>query len=95
MRMAITLQRIAQQLSRTPRAIERESMRAYLERMLLDTEADLLRIGQRYGVTTVRAFDRAVHTGRIRETEASRDDFFAMDHLTATRARIRALLRML
>lgn len=89
----MTIPQISRRLARNRDTIARESMRAYLERALLDAEADIVRIGQRYGVTSVRAFDRAVRSGRIREADASLDDFFTMDRLTAMRARIRSLLR--
>lgn len=92
--MASSLQRIAEQLARSRSTLDRATMSAYLERLLLDTNADILRIGQRYGVTSVKEFERSARAGVIRETDTSLDDFFALDRLTAVRAQIRELLRM-
>ena len=80
-------QAIAQELAMSPEALEKASLRAYLEARRRETEAQLFLLAKKHGVQTVQEFDAAVRAGRIRETNGF-EDFFAFDRLESERDKI-------
>ena len=87
-------QTIAQKLDIPPEALEKASLRAYLEARLRETEAQLFLLAKKHGVHTVQEFDAAVQAGRIRESNGF-EDFFAFDHLETDREKIVEALQSL
>jgi hypothetical protein len=85
---------IAQKLNIPPEALERASLRAYLEARRREIEAQLFLLAKKHGVQTVQEFDAAVQAGRIREATGF-EDFFAFDQLEADRERILEALQSL
>ena len=57
------LERAATRLNVVPEKLERESLRAYLERNLRLVESELYMLAQRYGVQTVEELDRPFSLG--------------------------------
>jgi len=87
-------QTIAQKLDLPPEALEKASLRAYLEARLREAEAQLFLLAKKHGVHTVQEFDAAVQAGRIRESNGF-EDFFAFDHLETDREKIVEALQSL
>ena len=87
-------QTIAQKLDLPPEALEKASLRAYLEARLRETEAQVFLLAKKHGVQTVQEFDAAVQAGRIRESNGF-EDFFAFDHLEMDREKIVEALQSL
>jgi hypothetical protein len=74
------IEQIAAKLQTTPQALERDSLRAYLEKRLRTVESELLRLGHQYGVKTVTELDTLIQQGRYHEDEAF-EDYFTFDNL--------------
>ena len=87
-------QDIAQKLDMPPEALERASLRAYLEARRREIEAQLFLLVKKHGVQTVEEFDAAVQAGRIREADGF-EDFFVFDRLEAERDRVVEALQSL
>ena len=87
-------QDIAQKLNVPPEALERASLRAYLEARRREIEAQLFLLVKKHGVQTVQEFDAAVQAGRIRETDGF-EDFFVFDRLEAERDKVLEALHSL
>jgi len=87
-------QTIAQKLDMAPDALEKASLRAFLESRRRETEAQLFLLAKKHGIRTVQEFDAAIQAGRIREAEGF-EDFFAFDRLEAERERILEALQSL
>jgi len=85
---------IARKLDMEPQALEKESLRVYLEARRRHVEAQLFLLVRKYGVQTVHQFDAAIQEGRIRESDGF-EDFFAFDHLEAERDKILEALNSL
>jgi hypothetical protein len=85
---------IAQKLDIPPEALEKASLRAYLDARRRETEAQLFLLAKKHGVQTVQEFDAAVQAGRIREPNGF-EDFFAFDRLEAEREKILEALQSL
>lgn len=88
------LAEIADRLNMTPELLERDSLRAYLERKLRLIESELFTLAHRYGVKTVFELDQAIQAGRFHEPEAF-EDFFRFDYLEHEQASLRELLARL
>ncbi len=87
-------QDIAQKLDMSPEALERASLRAYLEARRREIEAQLFLLVKKHGVQTVEDFDAAVQAGRIREADGF-EDFFAFDRLEVERNKVLEALHSL
>ncbi|MBI4537139.1 MAG: hypothetical protein HY712_04180 [candidate division NC10 bacterium] len=87
-------QAIAQKLDMPPEALEKASLRAFLEARRRETEAQLFLLAKKHGVQTVQEFDAAVQAGRIREEDGF-EDFLVFDRLEADREKILEALQSL
>jgi len=88
------LERAATRLNVVPEKLERESLRAYLERNLRLVESELYMLAQRYGVQTVEELDKAIQYGRFHEKDTF-EEFFRFDYLENERQTLRELLEQL
>ena len=87
-------QDIAQKLNMPPEALERASLRAYVEARRREIEAQLFLLAKKHGVQTVEEFDAAVQAGRIPEADGF-EDFFIFDRLEAERNKVLEALQSL
>jgi hypothetical protein len=88
------IEQVAAKLQTTPQALERDSLRFYLEKRLRTVESELLRLGHRYGVKTVAELDALIQQGRYHEEEAF-EDYFAFDNLEQERDTMLEILESL
>lgn len=88
------LEQVATRLNTTPERLERDSLRAYLERKLRVAESELFLLARRYGVQTIAELDAAVQAGRFHEPDAF-EDYFRFDYLEGERESLREMLGQL
>jgi len=88
------LERAATRLNVVPEKLERESLRAYLERNLRLVESELYMLAQRYVLQTVEELDKAIQSGRFHEKDTF-EEFFRFDYLENERQTLRELLEQL
>jgi len=72
--------------------LQREGVRSFLGKKLLETSSELLALANKYGVKSVQEFEKFARRGKIRESAESRDDFFKIDNLQTQEERIRKAL---
>jgi len=87
-------QEIAYKLDLTPKELERQSLRLFLQHQVRLIESQILRLARRYGVQTVAELDALVQEGQFHEDEAF-EDYFEFDHLEAERDSLIESLRAL
>ena len=85
---------VAKELQMSPKELEKESLRSYLEKRLLKVESEIFRLAKKFGVSSVFELDKKLKDGRVREKDAF-EEYFALDHLESERDKIRALLKKL
>ena len=82
----------ANELQINSNELKRESIRAYLEKMLSRVESEIFLLAKKYGVKDVFELDSRVKDGFVSEDDAY-DDYFAFDNLEADREKIKKLLK--
>lgn len=88
----MTISTLAKELKTSKKVIEKKSIKAFLEKELLNVNAELLRLAFKYGVKNIRGLDDLMKKGKIRETDESRDDFFYFDELEAKKKHLERLI---
>lgn len=75
--------------------LQKEGIRNFLEKKLLETKSELFAFANKYGVKSVEEFEALAKKGKIRETAESREDFFKVDYLEVRQERIKKALSSL
>lgn len=83
---------IAKKLNISASKVKKESTRDFLEKKLLETKTELFALANKYGVKSIREFDRLIKKGAIHETAESREDFFKLDYLESKIDTLKRLL---
>jgi len=91
----MSLANIAKMFALPVAELQREGIRSFLGKKLLETRSELLVFANKYGVKSVEEFEKFAGRGKIRESAESRDDFFKIDHLQAQEERIKKALNSL
>ena len=78
---------VAKELDMEPKELLKESLKVYLSHRLAKVETEIFCIAKKYGITDVLELDAKIQEGIVGEKEAF-EDYFALDHLEAERARI-------
>ena len=73
-------QEIAKALNINQERLERDSLKAFLEKELRNTDAEIYRIAARHGVKSILELDGRLTAGEVTEEEI-RDDFMELDYL--------------
>lgn len=89
----MTILSLAKQLKTPPSALEKESIKAFLEKELRNINADLLRLAFKYGVKDIKELDKLIKRGKVKETEESRNDFFHFDELEFKKEKLESLVK--
>ena len=88
------LEEIANDLKVNKDVLARDSLEVFLQRELLDVEAQMFKITARHGVKSVLDFDELLKAGKVHEEDIM-DDFMELDHLEARRDELlRAMKRI-
>ena len=74
--------------------LEKESLRTYLRKKMMEYKADIIEICRKYGIKSVKEFEELYKSGKLDEKNTL-DDFFRLDYLEAQIEKIKAALREL
>lgn len=75
-------------------ALEREAVRVYLHQQLRQRQAELFRVGQKYGIKTADDLENLFKKDRVEEKNGW-EDYFRLDHLEAEIESIKKALSIL
>jgi hypothetical protein len=89
--MAVGLEEAAEVLGISVKDIERQALRALLEKELRSIWVEILSICQKYGVSSWEGMNELIVEDKIEEGKIL-DDFQRVDHLTAKTRRLQELL---
>lgn len=89
----MNLNALAQKLNLPLETVEKQTVKDFLERKLLEVETELFLLASKYGVNSIKEFDRLIKSGKIKENHDTRDDFFRIDHLESERDLLKNLKR--
>jgi hypothetical protein len=89
--MAVGLEEAAEVLGISVKDIERQALRALLEKELRSIRVEILSICQKYGVSSWEGMNELIVEDKIEEGKIL-DDFQRVDHLTAETRRLQELL---
>jgi hypothetical protein len=89
--MAVVLEEAAEVLGISVKDIERQALRALLEKELRSIWVEILSICQKYGVSSWEGMNELIVEDKIEEGKIL-DDFQRVDHLTAKTRRLQELL---
>jgi hypothetical protein len=89
--MAVGLEEAAEVLGISVKDIERQALRALLEKELRSIWVEILSICQKYGVSSWEGMNELIVEDKIEEGKIL-DDFQRVDHLTAETRRLQELL---
>ena len=85
---------LAARLNISERELERESLRVYLQQRLREVRADIVHLGNKYGVQSAAEMEVRYRDGTLPEA-GTWEDFFRLDHLEAKRDELLGLLQEL
>jgi hypothetical protein len=89
--MPVVLEEAAEVLGLSVKDIERQALRALLEKELRSIRVELLSICQKYGVSSWEGLNELIVEDKIEEGKIL-DDFQRVDHLTAKARRLQELV---
>ena len=92
----MTIAQIAQTFGTSPKVLERESLKAYLEKKLNLVSQELFFLQKEYNIKTAKEFEKAIKSGKIHEFEGKEDNqenFFKFMNLEKERKKILKLFR--
>jgi len=81
----------AREFRMKPDELVNQSMKAFLNRKLVNIESEIFLLVKKYGIKDVFEMDAKIQEGLIREEE-SYDDYFALDNLEAEREKVKSIL---
>jgi hypothetical protein len=81
----------AEMLGITVQELERQGLKAFLEKELRAVQVEILAICQKYGVSSWEGMNELIIEGTVAEVKIL-DDFLRVDHLTAKARRTKELL---
>ena len=86
---------IAKKLNIQEEELQKESIRTFLEKELLNLKTELFSIAIKYNLKDVKLFEKAVKKGKIHENSQTREDFFRWDYLEKRIKDFKKLLNVL
>lgn len=72
----------------------KESLKSFLEKKLVEVQAEIFKLGGKYGVKSSKEIDRKYEEGGLEEKDTW-EDYFRLDHLEYRRDRIAKMLKEL
>jgi len=92
--MTVSVEAIAETLGLKKEELIKNGVKAYLESELRRTNAEIIIVYNRYGVTSLNELDGKINKGELSETETL-EDFTKLDHLQAKKEKIEQILKVL
>jgi hypothetical protein len=86
---------IAKKLNILFSIIKKESLKSFLEKKLLEVKTEIFLLANKYGVKSIKEFDRLIKTRKIHEASETREDFFKFDYLEDKRKTLEKILKSL
>lgn len=90
----MTTSMLAKELKISSKTLEKRGAKAFLEKELLNTNAELLNLSFKYEVRNIEMFDKLIKKGVVHETSETRKDFFLFDELTAKKEKLEKLIKI-
>jgi len=78
------LEEVANDLKIDKEMLARNSLDVFLNKELLDTEAEMFKLTARHGIKSVAEFDELLKKGKVMEEDII-DDFMELDYLESRR----------
>lgn len=94
----MTLITIARALKTTPQKLEKESVKAYLEKKLNLVSEEIFSLQKEYQVKTAKEFEKKVKSGEIHEFSGKKDNqesFFKLQSLEEEKTTLARLLKQI
>jgi len=89
----IDIKNIAKELSINEDRLILEGLKAYIERTLLDVDAEILRIRKKYNVKDIYDMNTKIEEGVL--DESCMEDFFRLDRLEHKKEKLEKILILL
>ena len=86
---------VAKKLNIKEKELQKESIKTYLEKELLNLKTELFSIAIKYDLKDIKSFEKAVKKGEISENSQTREDFFRWDYLEKKIEDLQKLLNIL
>lgn len=90
----MTISTLAKELKISSKTLEKRGVRAFLEKELLNANAELLNLVFKYGVRNIDGFNKLIKKGGVRETNETRKDFFLFDELETKKEKLEKLIKI-
>ena len=74
--------------------LEKESLKVYLKKKMMEYNAEILEICRKYGIKSAKEFEELYKSGKLDE-ENTLDDFFRLDYLEAQIEKIKVALKLI
>ena len=88
------ISKISELLGIDENTLEKESLKVYLKKKMMEYNAEKLEICRKYGIKSAKEFEELYISGKLDE-DSTLDDFFRLDYLEEQIEKIRAALREL
>lgn len=89
-----TISKVSELLGIDERTLEKESLKVYLRKKMMEYNAEIIEICRKYGIKSAKEFEELYKSGKLNE-ENTLDDFFRLDYLETQIEKIKAALREL
>jgi len=89
-----TISKVSELLGIDESTLEKESLKVYLKKKMMEYNAEIIEICRKYGIKSAKEFEELYKSGKLNE-ENTLDDFFRLDYLETQIEKIKAALRVL
>ncbi|RLI76364.1 hypothetical protein DRP04_12725 [Archaeoglobales archaeon] len=89
-----TISKVSELLGIDESTLEKESLKVYLKKKMMEYNAEIIEICRKYGIKSAKEFEELYKSGKLNE-ENTLDDFFRLDYLETQIEKIKAALREL
>ena len=89
-----TISKVSELLGIDESTLEKESLKVYLKKKMIEYNAEIIEICRKYGIKSAKEFEELYKSGKLNE-ENTLDDFFRLDYLETQIEKIKAALREL
>jgi len=89
-----TISKVSELLGIDANTLEKESLRVYLKKKMVECNVEILEIRRKYGVKSAKEFEELYKSGKLNE-ENTLDDFFRLDYLETQIEKMKAALKLI
>jgi hypothetical protein len=88
------ISKVSELLGIDENTLEKESLKVYLKKKMMEYNAEIIEICRKYGVKSAKEFEELYKSGKLDEDDTL-DDFFRLDYLESQIEKIKIALREL